>query len=242
MSQCSCNCCTNTTFPDSFLNLLKDSNNSWLCTNGGVTYQTKILVSTSDSTIATVGILEHNKGKHVFKHYEIATVTEITDAVTNKVMFTVKLKGTVPAGLTVTLIPIKYSDTDQNPLNPDIDLSNYYTKEEVDTLIVNFASKTDTGDIADLTTTNKNSLVQAINEIDAAIDNIQTKGYDDTELRNLIATKADKTTTETEVGDLTGLTTTSKDSLVSAINEIKQDLSNVDGKVNVDVVDDLETA
>lgn len=60
------------------------------------------------------------------------------------------------------------------------------------------------GDINDLTTTDKDSVVDAINEVVTAVGNIAN-----------------------DVGDLNDLTTTDKDSVVDAINELKTDISNI---------------
>ncbi len=58
------------------------------------------------------------------------------------------------------------------------------------------------GDLDDLTTTDKDSVVDAINELDTDLGSV-----------------------ETDVGDLTQLTTTAQSDLVSAINEVDGDVS-----------------
>lgn len=66
------------------------------------------------------------------------------------------------------------------------------------------------GDISTLTTTNKDSIVDAINEIESSVDALQKGSYDDSELRGYIGT----------VGNLT---TDTKDSLVNAVNELERE-------------------
>lgn len=105
--------------------------------------------------------------------------------------------------------------------------------------------ETQVGDLSTLETINKSSIVESINELDTTIETIKASGYDDTKLKELIATKVsqsdyDAKVTELEtslskkleqsdiadfatisqVGTLTNLTTTNKNSIVEALNEI----------------------
>lgn len=66
------------------------------------------------------------------------------------------------------------------------------------------------GVLASLTTTNKTSVVNAINEVDSDLTSIDTK-----------------------VGDLSSLTTTNKTSAVGAINELDSDIIAVDDKIGL---------
>lgn len=116
----------------------------------------------------------------------------------------------------------------------DINLSDYYTIEKINNL---FALKTTVGDLTTLLTTNKKSIVDAINEFYSIVPktyatkvdvgDISTMKTDDkTSIVNAINElyvadyNAIKTyTTKTEVGNLTALKTTDKTSIVTAINE-----------------------
>jgi hypothetical protein len=69
------------------------------------------------------------------------------------------------------------------------------------------ALRNDLGVMGDLTTTDKTSLVNAINEVNA-------KDVDLTPINN-------------KIGDITTLETTAKDNLVHAINEVKEDINNI---------------
>lgn len=84
-------------------------------------------------------------------------------------------------------------------------ISDLATKSELNEL-----SNTKIGDISNLDTTHKTSIVGAINEIEASIDALQRGSYDDSELRGYI-------------GTLGSLTTNTKDNLVNAINELDTD-------------------
>lgn len=121
--------------------------------------------------------------------------------------------------------------TDYNQDMSRIDAGIYGAKSEADTNSANI------GDISDLTTTAKNNVVSAINEIDG-------------EVGSLSSTVANHTTAignnATAIGTLTNLSTVDKTDLVSAINEVDLissnnsssigNLSNLDTTVKTDVV------
>ena len=93
------------------------------------------------------------------------------------------------------------------------------------------------GDLANLTTTDKTSVVNAINEV---VSDLGTLGGKVGDLATLTTTDKTSivnainevlTTLVTTVGDLANLTTTDKTSIVNAINEVVSDLVTLDGKV-----------
>ena len=107
------------------------------------------------------------------------------------------------------------NDTKVNKISGKILSSNDFTswyKSKIDGLDTNleatYAKIGDVGDVTDLTTTNKTSLVDAVNELESS--------------------KAEKSQT----GDISNLTTTAKASLVAAINELEdKKVKKVSGKI-----------
>jgi len=107
-----------------------------------------------------------------------------------------------------------------------------------------FALSEDLGDKEELTTDDKTNLVNAINEINAALKTVESV-TDVEQLSILLSGKADKSS----VGNLANLTTTQKNNLVAAINEINAIIDGLgevdfteiynllDGKVNQDDFD-----
>jgi len=95
------------------------------------------------------------------------------------------------------------------------------------------------GDLSSLTTTNKTSLINAINELDSDIGDLSTLDSNIGNLANLNTT--DKTSLvnainelvnsinglDSEIGDLLTLTTTLKTSLIDAINELDSDIGDL---------------
>ena len=129
---------------------------------------------------------------------------------------------------TSNLIEKLQTPTDGNVVIADADggikdggilLTALATKEEVNNI-----SDTKIGDLNDLNTNEKNSIIDAINEIEGQVDALQRGSYDDSELRNLI-------------GELTSLTTTEKNSLVEAINEIDAELGTAKTEAVVSIED-----
>ena len=92
---------------------------------------------------------------------------------------------------------------------PGVNVQKVTVEDLVKMVIAEIANvRTDMGDLADLTTTDQTSLVNAINEVDA---------------------EADANTTN--MGDLATLITTDQTSLVNAINEVKTDAGNNAGDI-----------
>ena len=89
-----------------------------------------------------------------------------------------------------------------------------------------FALSEDLGDKEELTTEDKTNLVNAINEINAALKTVESV-TDVEQLSILLSGKADKSS----VGNLSELNTTQKNNLVAAINELN---SIIDGLEDVD--------
>lgn len=110
-----------------------------------------------------------------------------------------KLQGAVDGNIIV-------ANADGSVRDGGVALTDLATKAEVTEL-----SNTKIGNLDDLTTTEKASIVGAINEIDGQVAALQAGTYDDSELRNMI-------------GTLTGLSTNAKDNLVNAINEVDAEL------------------
>ena len=86
----------------------------------------------------------------------------------------------------------------------------------IDTGIYNAQSKansneTNIGNLSDLTTTAKNSIVNAINEV---------VGVNETQTRNINNNTANIAINATSIGTLNNLDTTNKSNLVRAINEV----------------------
>lgn len=125
-----------------------------------------------------------------------------------------------------TAIPIKLSQLTND--------SGYQTSSQVSTTVTNatkdLAAKTDVGTLTTLTTTAKNNLVAAINEIDGHQDSadsmIQGQGNDINGIK-------------TNIGSLSNLDTTAKGTIVAAINEVK---TSTDGKMTSAQVDSKITA
>lgn len=103
-------------------------------------------------------------------------------------------------------------------------------------------SKTNIGNITQLTTQNKTSLVHAINEIDTKkiaktqIKNNLTETVEgnvlDATMGKALKEDVDDRALKTEVGALSGLTTTAKTSLVDAINESTNKINVLSDKLN----------
>ena len=90
--------------------------------------------------------------------------------------------------------------------------------------------KTEIGDLTDLDTTDKDNLVDAINEVLATITNISGDLTDlnTTDKDNLVdAINEVLQTLSNTAGNLTGLNTTDKSNLVAAINEVLVDIADV---------------
>lgn len=111
------------------------------------------------------------------------------------------------------------------------DVSNLATKDELSlkantTDLDNYATTTNVGDITTLKTGDKTSVVNAINEIDTAIENIKASGYDDSKLRteisNWLAEKQDKLT----AGDNITIDDTGKISATSSATYDDTELNN----------------
>ena len=125
-----------------------------------------------------------------------------------------------------TAIPTKLSQLTND--------SGYQTGSQVSTTVTNatkdFAAKTDVGTLTTLTTTAKNNLVAAINEVDGHQDSadsmIQGQGNDINGIK-------------TNIGALSDLNTTAKGTIVAAINEVK---TSADGKMTSAQVDSKITA
>ena len=125
-----------------------------------------------------------------------------------------------------TAIPTKLSQLTND--------SGYQTSSQVSTTVTNatkdLAAKTDVGTLTTLTTTAKNNLVAAINEIDGHQDSadsmIQGQGNDINGIK-------------TNIGSLSNLDTTAKGTIVAAINEVK---TSADGKMTSAQVDSKITA
>lgn len=125
-----------------------------------------------------------------------------------------------------TAIPTKLSQLTND--------SGYQTGSQVSTTVTNatkdLAAKTDVGTLTTLTTTAKNNLVAAINEIDEHQDSadsmIQGQGNDINGIK-------------TNIGSLSNLDTTAKGTIVAAINEVK---TSTDGKMTSAQVDSKITA
>ena len=87
------------------------------------------------------------------------------------------------------------------------------------------------GTLTDLQTTDKDNLVEAINEVLSALTSTtgDLEDLNTTDKDNLVAAINEVLSTLTSTtGDLEDLNTTDKDNLVDAINEIKGDLDNLD--------------
>lgn len=94
-------------------------------------------------------------------------------------------------------------------LVPGVNIQKVTVEDLVKMVIAEIANvRTDMGDLADLTTTDQTSLVNAINEVDANTD-----------------------ANTTNMGDLADLITTDQTSLVDAINEVKTDVGNNAGDI-----------
>lgn len=101
-------------------------------------------------------------------------------------------------------------------------------------------SDTKIGDLDNLTTSVKSSVVNAINAVKSSInslaDTVNTKvssSVTDTITSNLAATNEDVADIETNVGSLDNLTTDDKSSIVAAINELKTVITNLASFWNV---------
>lgn len=121
-------------FPSHFIDAVREGC-SWLCTHNNITYQTSIMVAsdrvivdTPSASILRVGLIDTIKPLSGLTYYDVVSVTETTDKISNQVVFTVKMKYNTPMGLTITLIPYNYYNYGQTDINA-------YTKEEVDKLI-----------------------------------------------------------------------------------------------------------
>jgi hypothetical protein len=79
--------------------------------------------------------------------------------------------------------------------------------------------KNNVGTVTNLTTTDKTSLVSAINEV-----------------------KSSSSTNTTSIGTLSSLQTTAKSNLVSAINEVKSSIGTGGGATNLDALTDVDTS
>ena len=84
------------------------------------------------------------------------------------------------------------------------------------------------GDLDDLTTTDKTSIVNAINEVDA---------HADTNANDITTLAGDLSALDGRVGDLSDLTTTDKTSIVNAINEIDDLIINAKSSIYINVKD-----
>ena len=124
-----------------------------------------------------------------------------------------KLQGAVDGNIIV-------ANADGSIRDGGVALTDLATKAEVTEL-----SNTKIGNLDDLTTTEKTSIVGAINEIDGQVAALQAGTYDDSELRNMI-------------GTLTGLSTNAKDNLVNAINEVDAELGTAKTEAVVTVEED----
>ena len=144
--------------------------------------------------------------------------TEATDGVAD---FTVTIPNTDTSGLLAKLVGatdghVVVAGADGTIKDGTVALTDLATKGELDTKI---------GDLGGLTTTEKTSIVGAINEIDGQVAALQAGTYDDSELRN-------------QIGTLTDLTTAAQDSLVEAINEIDAELGTAKTEAVVTVEED----
>jgi len=107
----------------------------------------------------------------------------------------------------ITVVP----DTAQNTFysNGTSGLTASDVQDAIDEVVLTASGST--GDLTALTTTDKSSLVSAINEVDA----------------NEGATNTIATTNATNIGTLTNLTTSAQDNLVNAINEVDASVGGV---------------
>ena len=80
---------------------------------------------------------------------------------------------------------------------------------------------TDIGTKSELTTTNKDNLVGAINELDAAMDDMATNETIQGIQTDLTELEGKVDTNTTHIGTVGNLSTTAKTNLVSAVNEVK---------------------
>lgn len=112
--------------------------------------------------------------------------------------------------------------------------SGYQTSSQVSTTVTNatkdLAAKTDVGTLTTLTTTAKNNLVAAINEIDEHQDSTASIVGGQAEIIDGL---------DARIGTLTDLNTTAKGTIVAAINEVK---TSADGKMTSAQVDSKITA
>lgn len=101
----------------------------------------------------------------------------------------------------------------------------------IDTGIYNAQSKANVnegniGSLNDLTTTAKNSIVNAINEV---------VGVNETQTNNINNNTANISVNATSIGTLNNLDTTNKSNLVSAINEVNSNVKNL----NLSIIEDI---
>lgn len=147
---------------------------------------------------------------------------EATDGVAD---FTVTIPDTDTSGLLAKLVGatdgnVIVAGADGTVKDSTVALTDLATKAEVTEL-----SNTKIGDLQTLDTTEKGSVVGAINEIEGKVDALQRGTYDDSELREMIGT----------VGDLT---TTEKTNLVGAVNELDAEIDTVKTESTVTVEED----
>lgn len=147
---------------------------------------------------------------------------EATDGVAD---FTVTIPDTDTSGLLAKLVGatdgnVIVAGADGTIKDSTVALTDLATKAEVTEL-----SNTKIGDLQTLDTTEKGSVVGAINEIEGQVAALQAGTYDDSELREMI-------------GTLTGLTTGAQDNLVNAINELDAGIDTVKTESTVTVEED----
>lgn len=61
-----------------------------------------------------------------------------------------------------------------NKIDMNVDMSQYYKKTEIDSMLTNYVQKVTLGDLADLTTSNKTTIVAAINSVKSLADTKDT--------------------------------------------------------------------
>ena len=111
---------------------------------------------------------------------------------------------------------------DYNQDMSKIDAGIYAAKSEADT------NSGSIGNLSNLTTTVKTSLVAAVNEVDAETAGIGTLSNLTTTAKTDLVSAINEIDAEAaKIGTLTDLTTTAKTSLVAAINEVDGDVGNL---------------
>lgn len=128
-------------FPDSFIESVRKGV-SWLCTHNNITYQTSIMVAssnliynTSGQSILRIGLINTDKPLEGLTYYEVESIEATRDQISNNIVFNTKLKYKTPMGINVTLVPITYFDPEKQ------EEKNYYTIEEVDNIVKELNSK-----------------------------------------------------------------------------------------------------